>query len=152
MKSRKEKGLFVVFLVLLGILMTGLLFQGIFLTTMSNTVKQAQAEGVDTMLARQGWFQVAGWITWSCTTIFFVGSVILLCIFAVKGQAISSKWTAFLCALANGLVLLCIIPFFFLDSGYWTEHLRMLGSILGGTVILSVVLLRMNSSKHKMKL
>lgn len=83
---------------------------------------------------------------------FFVGSVILLCIFAAKGQAISSKWTAFLCALANGLVLLCIIPFFFLDSGYWTEHLRMLGSILGGTVILSVVLLRMNSSKHKMKL
>ena len=142
MKSRKEKGLFVVFLVLLGILMMGLLFQGVFLTTMSNTVQQAQAEGVDTMLARQGWFQAAGWITWSCTTIFFVGSVIL----------ISSKWTAFLCALANGLVLLCIIPFFFLDSGYWTEHLRMLGSILGGMVILSVVLLRMNSSKHKMKL
>ena len=63
MKSGKGKGLFVVFLVLLGILMMGLLFQGIFLTTMSNTVQQAQAEGVDTMLARQGWFQAAGWIT-----------------------------------------------------------------------------------------
>ena len=152
MKSGKEKGLCVIFFVLLGILMMGLLFQGIFLTIMSNTVQQAQAEGVEVMIARQKWYQAEAWIVWICSTIFFVGSVILLCVFAIKGQAVSKKWVAFLCILANGLVLLCTVPFFFLDAGYWTEHLRALASILGGTVILSIVLLKMNSSKHKIKL